>query len=76
MVFMLKLLYDQMMIETYQMPGRAQSLWLASIPDTNYDSLSENLRVDVAVLGGGIAGITTALLLNPWALVYDPARLE
>jgi glycine/D-amino acid oxidase-like deaminating enzyme len=44
--------------------GRIQSLWLATTPDTNYSSLSEDLSVDVAVLGGGIAGVTSALLLT------------
>jgi glycine/D-amino acid oxidase-like deaminating enzyme/nitrite reductase/ring-hydroxylating ferredoxin subunit len=45
-------------------PGRAESYWIASTPDTNYPTLKENLKVDVAVLGGGITGITTALLLK------------
>lgn len=45
-------------------PGKAESYWIASTPDTNYPTLKENLKVDVAVLGGGITGITTALLLK------------
>jgi glycine/D-amino acid oxidase-like deaminating enzyme len=45
-------------------PGKAESYWLASMPDTSYPTLKEKLTVDVAVLGGGITGITTALLLK------------
>ncbi len=49
------------MIET---TSAAQSLWLATAPPTNYRSLSETVEVDVAVIGGGIAGMTAALLLK------------
>ncbi|HEX6713176.1 MAG TPA: FAD-dependent oxidoreductase [Thermoleophilaceae bacterium] len=41
-----------------------ESLWLATAPKTRYAKLRENIDVDVAVLGGGIAGLTTALLLK------------
>lgn len=50
--------------EQRQLIGRARSLWLATTPDTNYSPLLEDLSVDVAVLGGGITGITSALLLT------------
>jgi glycine/D-amino acid oxidase-like deaminating enzyme/nitrite reductase/ring-hydroxylating ferredoxin subunit len=40
------------------------SLWLATSPPTDYPSLTADLDVDVAVLGGGVAGLTTALLLK------------
>ena len=42
------------------------SLWLATTPQTNYPALSvnEKIKVDVAVIGGGIAGISTALFLK------------
>jgi glycine/D-amino acid oxidase-like deaminating enzyme len=43
---------------------RAQSLWLATSPETDYPPLSGGLSADVAVLGGGIVGITAALLLR------------
>jgi glycine/D-amino acid oxidase-like deaminating enzyme/nitrite reductase/ring-hydroxylating ferredoxin subunit len=42
----------------------AQSLWLDTAPPVDHPALIEDLRVDVAVLGGGIAGLTTALLLK------------
>jgi glycine/D-amino acid oxidase-like deaminating enzyme/nitrite reductase/ring-hydroxylating ferredoxin subunit len=46
------------------LPGRPQSLWLGTTPTTDYPPLERDLQVDVAVLGAGIAGITTALLLK------------
>ena len=45
------------------LPGKAASLWVETSPPTAYPSLEENTSVDVAVLGGGIAGLSTALLL-------------
>src|SRR3954470_8732692 len=42
----------------------AQSLWLATAPRTDYPSLAGETDVDVAVIGGGVAGLTTALLLK------------
>ena len=46
-------------------PGEHDSLWLATTPETNYPQLTDQqLNVDVAVVGGGIAGLTTAYLLK------------
>src|SRR3954467_823041 len=42
----------------------AQSLWLDTAPTTRHQPLKDDVDVDVAVLGGGIAGLTTALLLK------------
>ena len=39
------------------------SLWLGTTPETAYPRLDGSASVDVAVVGGGIAGITTAYLL-------------
>ncbi|MHB1346829.1 MAG: FAD-dependent oxidoreductase [Candidatus Humimicrobiaceae bacterium] len=41
-------------------------MWLATTPETDYPSLSdnENISVDAAVIGAGIAGISTALFLK------------
>lgn len=41
-----------------------QSYWIASTPETNYPSLNEDISVDVAIVGGGMAGITCAYLLK------------
>ncbi|GAA4012076.1 FAD-dependent oxidoreductase [Allokutzneria multivorans] len=41
-----------------------QSLWLDAPPGPGFPSLSGRHRVKVAVIGGGIAGLTTALLLR------------
>jgi glycine/D-amino acid oxidase-like deaminating enzyme/nitrite reductase/ring-hydroxylating ferredoxin subunit len=41
-----------------------RSLWLATAAPTDYGSLDGEVTADVAVLGGGIAGLTTALMLK------------
>ncbi len=41
-----------------------QPYWLASTPQTEYNSLNDDLEVDIAIVGGGITGITTAYLLK------------
>ncbi|GAA2433262.1 FAD-dependent oxidoreductase [Actinomadura vinacea] len=40
--------------------GIAQSYWMASSDPTSYPALTEPAEVDVAVVGGGIAGLATA----------------
>lgn len=40
------------------------SFWLDSTEKTNYPTLEEDIRVDVAIVGGGMVGITTAFLLK------------
>lgn len=46
------------------LPGQHTSLWIGTTPQTNYPSLGNDMAVDVAVIGGGIVGLTTALLLK------------
>ncbi len=46
------------------LPGTAESYWMDSTPSTAYPPLAGDLSVDVAVIGGGIAGLCTA-----WELV-------
>ncbi len=41
-----------------------ESYWIASTDTTNYPALEENIVVDVAIVGGGITGITTGCLLK------------
>src|SRR5688500_7570868 len=40
------------------------SLWLDTAPESDFARLDRPLSVDVAVLGGGMVGISTALLLK------------
>lgn len=44
--------------------GKQVSFWIDSTPKTDFPSLQEGVSVDVAVLGGGITGITAATLLK------------
>jgi glycine/D-amino acid oxidase-like deaminating enzyme/nitrite reductase/ring-hydroxylating ferredoxin subunit len=47
------------------LPGEPTSLWLATTPQTDYPTLARNdLQVDVAIIGGGLVGITVAALLS------------
>jgi glycine/D-amino acid oxidase-like deaminating enzyme len=47
-----------------ELPGRDTSLWLATTPSTNYESLSGDIEADVAIAGAGIAGLLTAWQLQ------------
>jgi glycine/D-amino acid oxidase-like deaminating enzyme/nitrite reductase/ring-hydroxylating ferredoxin subunit len=47
-----------------RLEGRQVSLWVATAGGTGYPSLDSDLEVDVAVVGGGIAGLTAALALK------------
>jgi glycine/D-amino acid oxidase-like deaminating enzyme/nitrite reductase/ring-hydroxylating ferredoxin subunit len=40
------------------------SFWIATTPETDYPALTEEVSVDVAVVGAGITGITAAILLK------------
>ncbi|WP_292492454.1 FAD-dependent oxidoreductase [Methanoculleus sp. 10] len=46
------------------LPGMAESYWVATSPETAFPPLDGAGRADVTVIGGGIAGITTAFLLK------------
>ncbi|HKQ51455.1 MAG TPA: FAD-dependent oxidoreductase [Pyrinomonadaceae bacterium] len=46
------------------LPGEPVSLWLATTPETSFPRMAGDVSVDVAVLGGGIAGIATAFQLK------------
>jgi len=41
-----------------------RSVWLATAEQPSFPALEQNVDVDVAVVGGGITGLTTALLLQ------------
>lgn len=42
----------------------AKSYWLASTPKTNYPTLEEDISVDIAIVGGGLVGISCGYLLQ------------
>lgn len=45
--------------------GKHESIWIKTSPQTQYEALkNRGISVDVAILGGGIAGLTTAYLLQ------------
>ncbi|WP_217426489.1 FAD-dependent oxidoreductase [Candidatus Methylobacter favarea] len=48
----------------HSLPGKPTSLWLDTTPETDFPSLENNLAVDVAIIGGGLAGLTAATLLK------------
>lgn len=48
----------------YILPGKAESYWMATTPESSYPPLSGDTHMDVAILGGGMVGITTAFLLK------------
>jgi glycine/D-amino acid oxidase-like deaminating enzyme/nitrite reductase/ring-hydroxylating ferredoxin subunit len=45
------------------LPGRSASYWIETAPDVSFPTLANDLDVDVAVIGAGIAGTSAALLL-------------
>jgi glycine/D-amino acid oxidase-like deaminating enzyme len=53
---------EQQLEQQYE--GGHQSLWLATSERSDYAPLDGDVTVDVAVIGGGIAGLTTALRLK------------
>ncbi len=46
------------------MESRHQSVWTATSAKSSYPKLSKNLQVEVAVIGGGIAGLMSAYELQ------------
>jgi glycine/D-amino acid oxidase-like deaminating enzyme/nitrite reductase/ring-hydroxylating ferredoxin subunit len=48
----------------HSLPGQPTSLWLATTPRTEFPSLVNDAAVDVAIVGGGIAGLTAATWLK------------
>lgn len=38
--------------------------WIASTPETDYPEVTEDLSIDIVIIGGGMTGITSAYLLK------------
>jgi glycine/D-amino acid oxidase-like deaminating enzyme/nitrite reductase/ring-hydroxylating ferredoxin subunit len=60
------------------MREQTPSFWLETTPKTNFPKLEKPLRVDVVIVGGGITGITAALLLKragKKVVVLEQARI-
>ena len=49
---------------TERTEGKPVSLWVATAGTTGYPQLVADVEVDVAVIGGGVAGLTAALALK------------
>lgn len=47
-----------------KLPNDQQSYWIQSADKPKFDSLNQDLKVDVVIIGGGITGLTAAYLLK------------
>ncbi|MCM1983767.1 FAD-dependent oxidoreductase [Lyngbya confervoides] len=47
-----------------QLSGKPISFWIESTPTPHFEPLSQNIPVDVAIVGGGIAGLSAAFKLK------------
>ena len=52
------------MAEQDIIPGKQHSLWIDTSEEGDFPYLNEDKKVEVAVIGGGITGVTTAFLLK------------
>ena len=55
---------DRFKTSDYGLKNNPESYWISSIKVPDFPVLDKEVEVDIAVVGGGIAGITTAFLLK------------
>ncbi|MDD4803386.1 MAG: FAD-dependent oxidoreductase [Syntrophomonas sp.] len=48
----------------FELTGDTNPYWIKSTNETNYPTLNQDIDVDVAIIGGGIVGISSAFLLQ------------
>lgn len=49
--------------DSNDLPEQSTPYWMTSTPETAFDTLDEDVKVDVAVVGAGITGVSTAASL-------------
>jgi len=47
-----------------KLPNASKSLWIDTLPGARFPQLAKDVSVDVAIVGGGITGLTAATLLK------------
>lgn len=55
-----------------------ESYWIGTTPATDYPALTDNIRTDILIVGGGITGLTNAYLLQKEGfdvVVIDSGRI-
>ncbi|MDD3894941.1 MAG: FAD-binding oxidoreductase, partial [Syntrophomonadaceae bacterium] len=60
----------------YEFKSSTNSYWLDSTKVTDFPQLTEDIKVDVAIVGGGMVGITTAVLLKKRGLKVAVVEAE
>ncbi len=51
-------------MNSHGVSGKAESYWIDGTPGTAYPAIQQEIMVDVAIIGGGIAGIMSAIFLK------------
>ena len=65
---------DKVPVPDIDLTRTPESYWIGSTPQTNYPALEEDVTVDVAIIGGGLVGISTAWLLKKDGSPLDRLR--
>src|SRR5690625_5471991 len=59
-MFICKKIKGGIIMSNVKLPNKTQSFWHQTAEVQDFPKLAQNLNVDVAIVGGGIAGIMTA----------------